>query len=50
MVERHQVEKTVILKLPQGGETAMSRNQASRWLSVSGLLLSSGFILALLFW
>jgi hypothetical protein len=30
-------------------EATMSRIQASRWLSVSGLLLSSGFILALVF-
>jgi hypothetical protein len=30
-------------------ENAMSRIQASHWLDVAGLLLSSGFILALLF-
>jgi hypothetical protein len=30
-------------------EKAMSRIQASHWLSISGLVLSSGFILVLLF-
>lgn len=47
MVERYQVAKAVILR--NEAEKAMSKIDASRWLSVSGLLLSSAFILALLF-
>ena len=49
MVERYQVEEAVILRLSNEVETAMSKIQTSHWLSVSGLLLSSGFIIALLF-
>jgi hypothetical protein len=49
MVERDQVEKAVILKASQRGREAMSKIQASQWLSVSGLLLSIAFIVALLF-
>jgi hypothetical protein len=49
MVERYQVAKAVILKTRNHVEKAMSRIEASRWLSFAGLLLRSAFIVALLF-
>jgi hypothetical protein len=49
MVERDQVAKAIIRKPSLQMENTVSRIKGSQWLDVAGLLLSSAFILALVF-